>query len=146
MNFHLFNFARGMTTFLLKFCDLSGAKVYESCRSRQELSNDYLLAKIGVDTAENEPLKSLGKIQFIIHSPPSLGPRRRSGSKPRAAARSSSASTGRRSRSRGSSLDGQDILCFRNIVAKIHEIPLNDLMQIIYPSFAARRYRGGGMA
>ena len=27
------------------------------CRSRQELSNEYLLAKIGVDTAENEPLK-----------------------------------------------------------------------------------------
>ena len=26
------------------------------CRSRQELSNEYLLAKIGVDTAENEPL------------------------------------------------------------------------------------------
>ena len=29
----------------------------KSCRSRQELSNEYLLAKIGVDTAENEPLK-----------------------------------------------------------------------------------------
>ena len=27
------------------------------CRSRRELSNEYLLAKIGVDTAENEPLK-----------------------------------------------------------------------------------------
>ena len=26
-------------------------------RSRQELSNEYLLTKIGVDTAENEPLK-----------------------------------------------------------------------------------------
>ena len=25
------------------------------CRSRRELSNEYLLAKIGVDTAENEP-------------------------------------------------------------------------------------------
>ena len=25
------------------------------CRSRRELSNAYLLAKIGVDTAENEP-------------------------------------------------------------------------------------------
>ena len=33
----------------------SGAQVYESCRSRQELSNEYLLAKIGCDTAENEP-------------------------------------------------------------------------------------------
>ena len=30
----------------------------------------YLLAKIGVDTAENEPLEVWGKIQFIIHSPP----------------------------------------------------------------------------
>ena len=28
----------------------------KKCRSRQELSNEYLLAKIGVDTAENEPL------------------------------------------------------------------------------------------
>ena len=62
--------------FWLKFWDLSGAKVWKFCRSRQELSNDsysneYLLAKfkIGVDTAENEPLKVWRKIQFIIHSP-----------------------------------------------------------------------------
>ena len=27
------------------------------CRSRRELSNEYLLAKFGVDTAENEPCK-----------------------------------------------------------------------------------------
>ena len=27
------------------------------CRSRRELSNEYLLAKFGFDTAENEPLK-----------------------------------------------------------------------------------------
>ena len=27
------------------------------CRSRRELSNEYLVAKIGVDTAENEPSK-----------------------------------------------------------------------------------------
>ena len=27
----------------------------KSCRARQELSNEYLLAKIGFDTAENEP-------------------------------------------------------------------------------------------
>ena len=40
------------------------------CRSRRELSNEYLLAKIGVDTAENEPLEVWGKIQFMIHSPP----------------------------------------------------------------------------
>ena len=36
---------------------LSGAKECKSCRSRRELSNEYLLAKFGVDTAENEPLK-----------------------------------------------------------------------------------------
>ena len=40
------------------------------CRSRRELSNEYLLTKIGVDTAENEPLEVWGKIQFIIHLPP----------------------------------------------------------------------------
>ena len=42
---------------LLKYWGLSGAKACKSCRSRQELSNEYLLAKFGVDTAENEPLK-----------------------------------------------------------------------------------------
>ena len=42
---------------LLKFCEWSGAKEYQSDRSRQELSNEYLIAKIGVETAENEPLK-----------------------------------------------------------------------------------------
>ena len=31
--------------------DLSGAKVCKYCRSRQELSNEYLLANSGVDTA-----------------------------------------------------------------------------------------------
>ena len=40
------------------------------CRSRRELSNEYLLAKIGVDTDENGPLEVWGKIQFNIHSPP----------------------------------------------------------------------------
>ena len=34
---------------------MSGAKASKSCRFRQELSNEYLLAKIGFDTAENEP-------------------------------------------------------------------------------------------
>ena len=36
------------------------------CRSRRELSNEYLIAKIGVDTAENEPLEVWGKIFNII--------------------------------------------------------------------------------
>ena len=40
------------------------------CRSRRELSNEYLLAKIGVDTAENEPLEVWVKIQFTIHFTP----------------------------------------------------------------------------
>ena len=44
--------------FLKKFAFRSGAKVCESCRSRKMLKNDYLVAKIGVDTAENEPFKS----------------------------------------------------------------------------------------
>ena len=35
------------------------------CRSRRELSSEYLLAKIGVDTAENEPLEVWGEnIQY----------------------------------------------------------------------------------
>ena len=32
--------------------------------------NDYLVAKIGVDTAENEPLQVWGVIQFNIQSGP----------------------------------------------------------------------------
>ena len=43
------------------------------CRSRRELSNEYLLAKIGVDTAENEPLEVWGKIFNIIHWCPYCG-------------------------------------------------------------------------
>ena len=59
------------------------------CRSRRELSNEYLFAKIGVDTAENEPLNVWGKIQFIIYSPPysqvvvrRVGPQLFGGSRP----------------------------------------------------------------
>ena len=42
------------------------------CRSRRELSNEYLLAKIGVDTAENEPLEVWGE-NSIHYSLQSLG-------------------------------------------------------------------------
>ena len=42
---------------LRRFWVSSGAKVWESCRSRKTLQNEYLDAKIGVDTAENEPSK-----------------------------------------------------------------------------------------
>ena len=40
------------------------------CRSRRELSNTYLLAKIGVDTAEIEPLEVWGEnsIHYSLHS------------------------------------------------------------------------------
>ena len=37
------------------FCDLSGAKVWKSCRSRKMLQNEYLVAIVAVHTAENEP-------------------------------------------------------------------------------------------
>ena len=40
---------------LLKYWGLSGAKACKSCRSRQEFSNEYFLAKFGFDTADNEP-------------------------------------------------------------------------------------------
>ena len=67
----LFIFTKILTIFfLLKNGILSGAKVCISCRSRTMLKNEYLVAKIGVDKAENEPLKVWKKIQFIIHSPP----------------------------------------------------------------------------
>ena len=42
------------------------------CRSRRELSNEYLLAKIGFDTAENEPLEVWGKLFNIFQSCPYL--------------------------------------------------------------------------
>ena len=47
--------AKIWTVFLLKFWDMSGAKVWESCRSRNMLQNDYLVALVAVHTAENEP-------------------------------------------------------------------------------------------
>ena len=50
-------FSKLFDDFLLKYWDLSGAKACKSCRSRQELSNEYLIAKFGIDTAENEPSK-----------------------------------------------------------------------------------------
>ena len=66
----LFIFTKIVTSFLLNFGILSGAKVCKSCRSRKMLKNEYFLAKIGVGTAENEPLKVLGVIQFNIQCGP----------------------------------------------------------------------------
>ena len=40
--------------FMVFLLDSKGAKACKSCRSRQELSNEYFLAKFGVDTGENE--------------------------------------------------------------------------------------------
>ena len=48
------------------------------CRSRRELFNEYWLEKIGVDTAENEPLEVWGEnsINYSLHSlVTSLGPK-----------------------------------------------------------------------
>ena len=68
----IFNREKNVDDFWLKFRDLRGAEVCKShkCSSRQELSNEYiyyLLAKIGVDTAENKPLEVWGQIFNIIH-------------------------------------------------------------------------------
>ena len=60
LHFFIFNFG----SFLQK------THKCKSSRSRQEPSNEYLPAKIGVDTTENEPFKVWGEIQSIIHSPP----------------------------------------------------------------------------
>ena len=49
--------AKKFDEFLRRFRIWSGAKDCKSCRSRKTLKNEYLLAKIGVDTAENEPSK-----------------------------------------------------------------------------------------
>ena len=47
---------------------LSGPKACKSSRSRQEVSNEYLLANIGFDTAENEPLKVCGSLTYVIRN------------------------------------------------------------------------------
>ena len=60
---------------MLKCSGLRGAKVCKSCRSWRELSHEYLLAKIGFDTAENEPLKGSEVTPFIYPlSPPVKAP------------------------------------------------------------------------
>ena len=41
----------------LKYWGLSGAKACKSCRSRQELSNEYLITEFGVDTEKTSPIK-----------------------------------------------------------------------------------------
>ena len=51
------NFGKNAKKFEDVFLKISvsiGAKDWKSCRSRKMLKNEYLVAKIGVDTAENE--------------------------------------------------------------------------------------------
>ena len=66
--------------FMVFLLDSKGAKACKSCRSRQDLSNEYLLAKFGFDTAENEPPKRVQKIYALkdpvgdIDSPSLLPP------------------------------------------------------------------------
>ena len=49
--------AKKFDEFLLNFLNLRGAKECKSCRSRKMLKNEYLVAKIGVDVADNGPSK-----------------------------------------------------------------------------------------
>ena len=59
------------------------------CRSRRELSNAYLLAEFGFDTAENEPLKvcqQLAKVRIKVRK--NIGISRRGGRHGRAVVRS----------------------------------------------------------
>ena len=53
----LFKTAKIVTRFFLKFRDLSGAKDCKSCGSRKIQQNEYLVAIVAVDTAENGPPK-----------------------------------------------------------------------------------------
>ena len=52
-----FHSAKNLDDFLLKFCDLSGAKEYKSCRSRKMLKNEPTLAIVAAHTDENELIK-----------------------------------------------------------------------------------------
>ena len=55
-NFTKFWQIRNSSNFLEK-CEFRAVQRSALCRSRRELSNAYLLAKFGFDTAENEPSK-----------------------------------------------------------------------------------------
>ena len=62
--------------FLVFRLESQGAKVCKSCRSRQELSNE--LANIGVDTAENGPVKACQKLANLkVFFQARTAPRRR---------------------------------------------------------------------
>ena len=63
-------FGHNSNDFFAEILRSSGAKVCKSCRSRQELSHGYLLAKIGFDTAEKEHLEVRSCFHPFVHSPP----------------------------------------------------------------------------
>ena len=56
----------------MNFWGGSGAKECKSDRSRQELSNEYLVAKFGFDTAENEPSKVCQQVAQDIRRAPAV--------------------------------------------------------------------------
>ena len=46
--------------------------MHTSCRSRKMLKNEHLLAKIGIDTAENEPevlIQNINDISYLFYLP-----------------------------------------------------------------------------
>ena len=58
------------TSFRWNFAVGGAQKECASDRSRRELSYDYLVAKIGVDTPENDPLKVLFILRALIFTEP----------------------------------------------------------------------------
>ena len=62
---------KNVDDFWLKFWDWRTVQRSTLCRSRRELSNEYLLDEIGVDTAENEPLEVS---QCCVPQSPDLAP------------------------------------------------------------------------
>ena len=66
------NLAHEKNVFLSKACARKNGKS-GICSSRQELSNEYLIAKIGVDTAENGPSKVWDRNLTKFDEPSSSG-------------------------------------------------------------------------
>ena len=58
--------------FLRTTYDLRAVQRSALCRFRRELSIEYLLAKIGFDTAENEPCKVCRPVLRLMHPAPVL--------------------------------------------------------------------------
>jgi len=54
---------------IFNFCSFLPNDACKSDRSRQKLSNEYLIAKFGSDTAENEPSKVWQKVVIQSYTP-----------------------------------------------------------------------------